>query len=175
MSAESPWGCAKCATLGPTCCQRCEVLVTAGDRHRIGEHTGQTDFWEFRAPPDPTYRDQDGDPNWLKWAFEPDGTRAVLKRPATGNCSFLALGGCALPIEVRPLVCRLYPYTYTQAGVSGVDAYLCPLEVVPPGSTLLKVLDMGLVDAVRWHGMLYSELETKEPCDANRADVRFAG
>ncbi len=160
--APAVWGCALHARLGKTCCQTCEVLVTEGDKRRIEDWTGGRDFWELRAPEDPVYLQQDDDPNWLAWAFRPDGTRPILKRRPGGDCSFLGAAGCTLPVEVRPLVCRLYPYTYTERGIDGVSNG-CPQEVIPPGRTLLEVLDMRREDAERWHRMLYTELRTRRP------------
>lgn len=176
MDAQEPtlWGCRKCATLGKTCCQVCEILVTAGDVHRIEAHTGRADFWSDAKPNDPRYLDQDDDPNWLRWVFRPDGTRPVLRRQENGDCAFLTSAGCSLPMEIRPLVCRLYPYAYTEAGINGVSDG-CPPAVIPPRSTILKVLDMQLPDAVRWHRMLYSELQTGTPYDASRDNLRPAG
>lgn len=173
MAPTSLSGCALCATLGKTCCQSREILVTEGDKSRIGRFTGEQDTWEHARPNDLDYLDQDDDPNWLAWAFRPDGTRPILKRQPNGDCRFLSAAGCTLPLEVRPLVCRLYPYTYTERGLDGV-ADDCPREVVPPGRTILQVLDMRQADAIRWRRMLYTELRTKEPCDADRADVRPA-
>jgi Fe-S-cluster containining protein len=170
QTATEVWGCVKCAQITKTCCQRCEVLVTAGDKQRIADYTGRTDFWEYRAPTDPVYLEQDDDPNWLKWAFRPDGTRPILKRRTAGDCTFLTPRGCSLPMEVRPLVCRIYPYTYTERGIDGVSDG-CPDEVVPPGSTILKVLDMRRTDAERWHTRLYTELRTGKPCDEDRPDL----
>lgn len=167
------WGCALHARMGKTCCQECEVLVTVGDRQRIAEQTGREDFWEHKAPDNPAYLDQDDDPNWLKWAFRPDGTRPVLKRHSSGDCGFLGPEGCVLSLEIRPIVCRLFPYTYTERGIDGVsDA--CPKEVIPPGSTILQVLDMRREDADRWHAQLYAELRTGTSCDENRAYLRSA-
>jgi Fe-S-cluster containining protein len=145
--------------------------VTVGDRKRIADHTGQTDFWELRAPADASYLDQDDDPNWLKWTLQPDGTRAVLRRRPSGDCHFLTPAGCRLPMEVRPVVCRLYPYGYTEQGLTGIEDDYCPPEVIPPDSTILKVLDMRHQDAVRWHRILYTELRTGKPHDEDRPDL----
>lgn len=169
-SANEAWGCVKCAQVTKTCCQRCEILTTAGDRERIAEYTGETDFWEHKAPDDPVYLDQDDDPNWLKWAFRPDGTRPILKRKPNGDCRFLGTAGCELPMEIRPIVCRLYPYNYTERGIDSVSDG-CPRAVIPPSSTILKVLDMRLADAERWHGQLYAELRTGKRQDEHRSDV----
>lgn len=155
------WGCARHAQIGKTCCQEREVLVTGGDRARIAAHSGRRDFWEYRVPADPSYLDQDDDPNWLKWAFRPDGSRAVLRRRDGGDCTFLGPAGCTLPLDVRPLVCRLYPFTYTERGIDGVSDE-CPPEVIPPGSNILKVLDLRVEDAEPWRAQLYAELRDGE-------------
>jgi uncharacterized protein len=164
MSAElATWGCARHAQLGKTCCQTCEVFVTAGDRRRIEESlraSGSTvpaAFWEYRAPADARYLDQEHDPSWLRFAFRSDLTRPVLRRLPAGDCLFLGESGCCLPLFVRPLVCRLYPYTYTEQSIDGVSDE-CPREVVPPGSTILQVLDMRREEADVWHRQLYEEL-----------------
>jgi len=147
--------------------------VTVGDQARIARHTGSSNFWEFRAPSEPEYLDQDHDPNWLKWVFRPDGTRPILKRRPDGGCMFLSATGCSLPMEVRPLVCRLYPYTYTEHGIDGVSDE-CPPAVIPPRSTILDMLDMRLADAERWHKMLYTELRLGKPHHENRPYLRSA-
>lgn len=164
------WGCAKHALMERTCCQTAEVLLTEGDKARIATHTGRTDFWERKAPADPSYADQDDDPNFLAWGFHPDGTRPILRKKENGDCGFLGTAGCTLPMDVRPLICRLYPYDYTERGIHGV-AGGCPAEVVPPGSTILEVVGMRRDDADRWHRMLYRELRERKRCDANRTDV----
>ncbi|RJP37155.1 MAG: hypothetical protein C4547_05870 [Phycisphaerales bacterium] len=167
------WGCTKCARITRTCCQRCEVLVSAGDRERIAEYTGRTDFWSDRVPEDPAYADPGGDPNWRAWGFHADGSRPTLNRRQDGDCTFLTATGCSLPMHVRPLVCRLYPYTYTEHGVNGVSDE-CPREVVPPGDNILNVLDVRRADADRWHQMLYAELRTGKRSDEHRPYLRSA-
>jgi len=168
------WGCGECARLGKTCCQDREILLTKGDIHRISRHTGKACEWEYRRPANPAYLDQADDPNWLKWGFRPDGTRPILKRQASGDCAYLTPKGCSLPMEIRPLVCRLYPYEYTEKGLAGVSTE-CPSSAVPPGKTILEVLEMHQVDAVRWHRILYTELRLGKPCDESGTDLRLAG
>lgn len=175
VSPEAMHPCARCATLQKTCCQRAEILVTSGDEERIRGATGRTDFSERRPVTDPAYLDQDDDPHWLRWTVAADGTRHVLKRQANGDCTFLTPSGCSLPLETRPLVCRLYPFTYTERGIDGVDADYCPEAVIPRGKTILQVLDMRHIDGERWRRMLYHELRTKEACDEGGTDLRSAG
>jgi len=151
------WGCAKHAQIGKTCCQGTEVLVTAGDKRRIGAFTGRDDFWRDAWPPDATYLDDGSDPGWTL-AFNVDGSRPILKRQDNGDCTFLRATGCALPLEMRPLVCRLYPYVYDEAGLRTVSADRCPAEVVPPGKTMVELLEMDEARAEGWRSDLYREI-----------------
>ncbi len=152
--------CARCALLQRTCCQRAEVVITAGDAARIARHTGRSDFWEYRLPesPDYVFADPD-DPNWVPWTVRPDGTRRVLRRRPAGDCTFLGQAGCTLPGDVRPLICRLYPYKYTEAGVGEVDDHYCPTaQVVPPGMDMARMLGMTVEHAESERRQLYREL-----------------
>ncbi len=84
---------------------------------------------------------------------------AGRQKPEVWGCAQCAQLGrtcCTLPLEVRPLVCRLFPYEYTAAGITGV-AGDCPTAVVPSGSTLLRVLDTRAGEAMRWHHALCAE------------------
>jgi Fe-S-cluster containining protein len=151
------WGCARHAQLGPTCCQTSEIMVTEGDKERIAAYTGRSDFWHPSPPGDREYDPNDPeDPAW-SLAFSPDGSRPILHRRADGSCMFLGERGCVLPLETRPLVCRLYPFEYRESGFTGVSSR-CPAEVVPPGSTILETLEMDETTADRWRRRLYAEL-----------------
>ncbi len=154
--------CARCARNQKTCCQEREIYVTPGDVRRIEAHTGHGDFFEFRMPADPTYLDQDDDPTWRDRVFRDDGSRRSLKRRDDGDCTFLGPVGCTLPSDVRPLVCRLYPFDYTEAGIQQDLAEGCPLHLLLPGETILTALDMRLADAERLRAQLYDEL-SEEP------------
>jgi len=125
---------------------------------RICAFTGRTDFYEFRRPVDASYLDQDDDPEWTRCVFRSDGTRRVLRRTESGDCSFLGAGGCQLPWEVRPLVCRLYPVEYTAEGLKKKLADGCPSEFLPPGQDLLQALDMTWEKAEAWRRQLYAEI-----------------
>ncbi len=95
-------------------------------------------------------------------SFEGDGTRRVLKRQANGDCTFLGDKGCVLPLETRPLICRIYPYDYTADGLRQRLANGCPTELIPPGQSLLEALDIKRSDAERWHQQLYEEVLTEQ-------------
>ena len=155
--------CVRCARHMRTCCQTSEVYATPGDVQRIEEFTGRVDFFEFRKPDDPVYLEQDDDPVWERCVFRLDGTRRVLKREPDGNCTFLGDAGCVLPLETRPLICRIYPYDYTADGLREKLAGGCPTELLAEGQELLDALQIDRADAVRWHEQLYREIQL-EPC-----------
>jgi Fe-S-cluster containining protein len=95
----------------------------------------------------------------------------VLRREPGGDCTFLGAAGCTLPLEVRPLVCRMYPYDYTEHGIRASLSEGCPTQLLRPGETLLRALDMRRDDAERWRAQLYAELAL-EARDADRPDLR---
>lgn len=167
--------CVQCSRVQKTCCQVCEIHPTLGDVGRIKAFTGRTNFTEFRRPDDPRYADQDDDPIWRDGVFLPDGLRRVLKRQPNGDCTFLGAAGCVLPLEVRPLVCRMYPYEYTADGITTELSEGCPTHLLPPGVGILQALDMNAVDAERWRRQLYAEIQAGGPAageeDAHRTDV----
>jgi uncharacterized protein len=103
--------------------------------------------------------------------FRPDGSRRVLDREENGDCTFLGEKGCTLTLDVRPLVCRLFPHSYNEQGIQAELSEGCPTSLLEPGKTLLVTLDMRRSDADRWHKMLYRELEM-EKTDADRPDLR---
>jgi Fe-S-cluster containining protein len=156
--AEQEFLCARCARHIKTCCQRSEIYVTPGDVKRIAAHSGRDDFAEFIVPDNQEYQDQDDDPVWRDHVFRQDGSRRTLKRHPNGDCTFLGQAGCTLPLQVRPLVCRLYPYDYTADGIADDLSAGCPLELLLPGQGLIEALDMNLDDARKWHRMLYEEV-----------------
>lgn len=141
-----------------TCCQTCEIYVSPGDARRIAAFTGRTDFHEDRLPDNPSYADQDDDIAWRDNVFLADGSRRVLKRQASGDCMFLGTAGCTLPLEIRPLVCRLYPFAYDAEGIQQDLSPGCPTHLLRPGWSLLQELDMQRADAERWQAMLYQEI-----------------
>jgi len=150
--------CARCARHRTTCCQTSEIYVTPGDVERIAVRVGRDDFYLDEAPANADYLDQGDDPAWREYVFGPDGRRRVLRREPGGNCIFLGPHGCTLPLEVRPLVCRLYPYLYNESGfLEGLDAR-CPVELLLPGEGLIEALGMSLEQARPWHHQLYREI-----------------
>jgi Fe-S-cluster containining protein len=168
--------CARCAQAGKTCCQQTEIYVTMDDVKRIAASTARIDFFEYRAPADPVYLSAENDPLWQHHVFRLDGTRRVLKQQPAGDCFFLAGSGCQLDPEVRPLICRLYPLTYTDAGLEAEPDERCPLRQLCPGQTVTEVFGISMQQALRWHMELYREMKHPEggSTDENWTDLRPA-
>ena len=166
--------CVRCSRLEKTCCQRSEIYVTPGDVERIGEQLERFDFFEYRLPANADYADQDDDPAWQEYVFQADGTRRVLRRRPGGDCMMLGPHGCRLPWEVRPLVCRLYPYDYDERGIKPQLLHGCPVHLLKPGESLIAVLDMNIDAARRWHGQLYEEIRLETMANVDRLDLRPA-
>jgi Fe-S-cluster containining protein len=154
--------CIRCSRHMKTCCQTCDIYTTLGDVRRIEAYTGKTGFTEFRGPAKPEYADQDDDPTWRDNVFRADGTRRVLKKQPNGDCTFLGTAGCVLPLETRPLICRLYPFSYDESGITDELSEGCPTELLQIGQTLIEALDMNIEDARRWHRQLYDELPRED-------------
>lgn len=150
--------CARCARYMRTCCQTSEVYASPADIRRVENHVGRSDFYEYRVPTDPIYSKHDDDPIWPQLVFQPDGTRRVLKRQKDGSCTFLGDRGCVLPLEVRPLICRLYPFDFNEAGIKDALCTGCPSELLRPGQTLIAALAMNRDEAEAWRKQLYQDI-----------------
>lgn len=167
--SDNPHFCARCAKVEPqTCCQWAEIYITPGDCFRIAAAlkrgsagVEQGEFYHFVAPENPVYLDQDDDPLWEECVFRPDGTRRVLKQ-VNGSCPFLGQMGCLLDMQTRPLICRLYPFSYNAEGITEELSSGCPEYLLEPGESLLAVLNMNKEQALLWHEQIYREIQ-EEP------------
>jgi len=148
--------CYRCYQNGSSCCRGTQILLTVGDVRRIARFLDTFNFFTFDVP-DPDYTDPGDDPAWLVLTVSPDGRRRVLKRTPDKSCCMLTEGGCLLPLSVRPLICRLHPYTYKEAGISGIDA-ACPISREGNWPVLLAQMGMAMLEARQWHRLLYAEL-----------------
>jgi len=163
--------CAECARRGGSCCQKTEIYVTLGDVARIAAFTGESDCHEWRDEDEPGYYKPDDDPVWYYGTIRPDGQRRFLKRRENGDCVMLTPEGCRLPMEVRPLVCRLHPWDYGDQGLRGVIQEYCPTDVLPEGLTAVEVMGLSEEQALIWHAQLYTEIMQEYPltCDPEGA------
>ncbi|MCD7897926.1 MAG: YkgJ family cysteine cluster protein [Planctomycetaceae bacterium] len=149
--------CRRCARTGPTCCQRTQVYVTGGDIARIAAATGLIDFHETVPPADPSGGGTlHLDAAWAGTFSEAGST--VLAHAGNGDCVVLVPDGCRLPLAVRPLVCRLYPFDYNEDCIKGVFAPLCPAPERDAPALLLAELAMNRSAAEAWRRRLYDEL-----------------
>lgn len=156
--------CSLCSRLQKTCCQITEIYVTQADVARIQAATGERDFHEFRVPENPDYLDQDDDPVWAHFVFRADQSRRILKHKDDGDCHFLSVFGCRLPLETRPLVCRIYPYDYSNGRLTGLVQGLCPVTLLEPGQSLTVALGMEQTEQPsRWIADLYKEILAERP------------
>ena len=151
--------CKQCAQLARSCCLSRDIILTTGDINRIKDHSGQHDFFEYRRPASLAYIEQDDDPNWNSYTLIPPGRdhRRVLRHGAGQTCHFLASNGCELPPAVRPLVCRIHPVQFTELRITGL-ANECPVELLPPGESLLENLQMSVAVVEGLRMQLYDEL-----------------
>lgn len=154
---DNPHICVRCAAAGNACCRRARVFVTTGDIERIAARVGAGDFVEYVRLDRESWRGGT-DGAWER-IFDSAGRTRVLKRGETaGGCVFLAPGGCRLAMDVRPLVCRLYPYEYDAGTLKGVTPLLCPPEDQANHPLLLAQLGMNRDAAEIWREMLYREI-----------------
>jgi hypothetical protein len=132
------------------------------DVRRIAVLTSRIDFFEYRPPADQAYLGGDHDLHWQRHVFCIDGTRRVLKQQSSGDCIFLTGSGCQLSLEVRPLVCRLYPLTFTDSGIEAEPDERCPVKILRRGQTVMGLFGITLDQALRWHMDLYREMKQPE-------------
>jgi uncharacterized protein len=162
--------CGRCAQQGKTCCQGREIYITPGDLRRIGAVTQGLQFVEWTRTADPSYMDQDDDPVWRQHVFGNDGSRRILKRQTNGDCIFLGSQGCRLAMAVRPLLCRLHPFTYTADHIDDEPDADCPRRLLVSGESVFEAIHISMALAKQWHRQLYEEVITDD--NDNRADIR---
>lgn len=116
--------CARCAALGPTCCELTpgeEELcfpVSNMEKHRIDEFLGHemggfAQEKNVRAFVNNMARLFPREREILEKLFPSHGFHLRLSTDKSGKCVFLGPAGCGLPNEVRPYYCRLFPFWAT--------------------------------------------------------------
>ena len=164
--------CLHCAQSGSSCCQGHEIYITPGDCSRIRDYLRHADFYEYQPCRDHVYSEQDEDPLWKKFVFRTDGSRRVVRWKPNGDCLFLESDGCRLPLNVRPLICRLHPRLYTAAGVLDQWDSSCPAV----GQDRFENLEQSIAgtakeEAMQWHHLLYHEIVLEGLSNENRPDL----
>lgn len=153
--------CARCAGLGPTCCEispgqeeSC-FPVSAVERQRISDHLalsrgGFVEEKNSRAFVVTLGRLFPRERRVVEALFPATGTHLRLSTDSRGRCQFLGGAGCVLPNEVRPYYCRLFPF-WTVSGRLTVFAPAGCLahregRTVPGVMTALGVKALHLLD-----------------------------
>jgi len=157
--------CFECSLIGKSCCKGTQICLTTGDVRRISQYLAVDSFSTIENP-DLAYMDPGDDPGWLTLTLRSDGKRRVLKRTGNQSCMMLGENGCLLPMIVRPLVCRLHPYLFTEAGIAGIDPD-CLISREPDWPGVLKQLGMAPGEANNWHKLLYFELHGEYPANSD--------
>ncbi len=174
----SPAPCLACAATRRTCCQICDINITDADLDRIRLHTGRDDFHEFRFLADHYYAPDNWpdaeDPHWHRLVFRASDSKgqALRRRPA-GDCWFLGTGGCLLPVAVRPLICRIHPYYYSEQGLLRLDTGYCPSGTFDGFAGMdeaAAAFGVSREQAELWRRQLYAELRAGRIYRANTAD-----
>jgi len=147
-----------CAKCGGACCKNGETYLTGGDVERITGHTGRSDFHVMKTM-GPRYAGCD--PAWTELVCGHDGHRRVLHRSDDGECTFLAETGCVLPLDVRPLLCRIYPYEFDGAKLLATEP-LCPISRLPDRASVLVGLGMPPESVRQWRRDLYAEISREK-------------
>jgi Fe-S-cluster containining protein len=156
-SQGGPSVCVECAGAGTSCCVDRQIFVTAGDVRRISRATGESGF-AVREAVSSAYAEHDDDPAWSLYVLA-CGERPVLVRRADGSCHFLGDGGCVLDLHTRPLLCRLYPFEFAEAGIREVDGE-CPASRCGDPEGAMRTMGMAPDEVADWHRQLYLEIRT---------------
>ena len=73
-------------------------------------------------------------------------------------------------MEVRPLLCRLHPFTYTADHIDAEPDAGCPRHLLISGESIFEAIHLSMELARQWHSQLYEEILTDD--DDNRVDLR---
>ncbi|OQX22900.1 MAG: hypothetical protein BWK80_28740 [Desulfobacteraceae bacterium IS3] len=170
--------CFECSELQLTCCEKSEVCVTKGDIKRIAEYAGRNDFYHLMPvseelkfiitnPCNP----ENGSEIYLKYLFDEEGRRIILKKNEN-RCCFLTHNGCDLPLNIRPIVCRLYPYDWNDNKDMWIDpARLCPENLFKDEQEIKEQLCLPEQEAKRLLELFYDEIKSQK----NNLQFRLKG
>lgn len=148
--------CIACARQEQSCCNHVDIFLTGGDIERISRMRPAEDFYRW-APLTAEYEDGGGDPTWNALILNADRQRRILSHKNKGECYFLTETGCSLPSEVRPLLCRIYPYDFRESGLCGISTS-CPVATEKDWLSILEASEMHQANAQRWVCQLYAEI-----------------
>ncbi|NCA99756.1 MAG: hypothetical protein EOM70_10310 [Clostridia bacterium] len=144
------------------------MALTEGDISRIRRFCRTDDFYHrLRVPEElvATYENPEHHDAavavYVAGLFDEQGRRPILRKQDNGFCLFVADTGCVLPREVRPLVCRLYPYDWNDQHKLWIQAPYCPRELYADETDLVLQIGDSQEVALKLVEQLYEELARK--------------
>lgn len=114
------------------CCTQFAVCMNNLDVKRIARHTGKKPEQFIDTVSVPLERERD------EPAVIIDGSYCllVLKRRPGEVCIFYDKHlGCSIH-KTRPMLCRCYPFIYTDSGIKELSSRSCPKQWIPEGKEL---------------------------------------
>lgn len=148
--------CLDCAAKKRSCCGNVNIYITQADVDRIRLAGVDHDFFSLETLSE-EYLDGGGDPAWNPLILDESGRRRVLLQQSGGNCIFLSSTGCRLASNVRPLLCRIYPFEFLGEKIVGISHY-CPVSLEQNWQEILNMSEMNSVSALEWIKQLYREI-----------------
>lgn len=159
--------CAQCAKIQKTCCQEdvTFVALTGGDIERISTYTGREDFYELQAVAEELIdiyanpaRFSEDDRIYVTCLFDSKGRRNILKKNKNNECCFITDTGCLLPHDIRPLICRIYPYEWNDRREVWIEAGYCPKELFKDNEDLIRKVGLSEEEVKRLVNQFYDEI-----------------
>ncbi|MGC1377815.1 MAG: hypothetical protein WA821_16400 [Anaerolineales bacterium] len=159
--------CSECSKLQPTCCENTEICVTNGDIKRIAVYIGRNDFYhlmpvaeEMKYFYENPFNITKGSEIYIKCLFDEDGRRNILKK--NGNrCGFLTPVGCELPLNVRPIICRLHPYNWNDNKDIWLEPH-CPESLFKDEQEIKEQVCLPEEEVTRLVDLFYDEIMNKQ-------------
>ncbi|WP_094605228.1 hypothetical protein SPSIL_033010 [Sporomusa silvacetica DSM 10669] len=159
--------CAQCARLQKTCCEReaTKIALTGGDIARISQFAGQEDFYELK-PVEEELKDVYANPAcyteddyiYVTYLFDDQGRRNILRKNPDQTCCFVTLTGCSLPHDIRPLLCRIYPYDWNDRLEIWIDGSYCPASLFKDEEDMVKKVGLSAAEALELIKLFYAEI-----------------
>lgn len=165
--------CSECSKLQLTCCELevTEVAITNGDIRRISDYTGRNDFYHLKQVSEEmkyVYENPANVPKgleqYVEYLFDEEGRRNILKKNERNGCCFLTPNGCALPSNIKPIICRLFPYDWNDNRDVWMDFTTCPKILFKDEQELKELVCLPEEEAKRLIDLLYYEIMNESEC-----------
>ena len=163
--SREPGACARCAARFPTCCrikaesEECCFPLSEPEQAAIRAHVGagavmvrQENTLRFIKGMQDLFP---GERALIAASFPSGGTHWRLVLASDGACVFLQPDGCALPRDIRPAYCRIFPFWIRQYEIWHFSSRECQAQREQRARPALQN-SFGLSDADVWD--LYATL-----------------